>query len=289
MKGSVLGISEESGVIVADGGERYGFAFEEWKGEGPLPRVGQTVDFDVRGDAAVQIYPIPAAGNRFGDAVKDGVSKLERSLNEEKTGEAAGKARRVIAERPQVTLAVVMLIASFALTWLSMGGILQSQRIEASLFSVPGIVADVSGPLEDTVATMTNYLAEAQDSSFTPPAALAKARANLNQASAALWVLRFAWLVYLIPVGAVAILVLEYRGTRIRLVELATGALAVLTLLAVLFGREMLAAAVTNNFGTGGGTLRTLIQVGFGGWLIAACGVGLILTALGIVRRTPGL
>lgn len=63
MKGKVLGFTASSGTgtITGDDGRRYGFAATEWRSDKPAI-AGLAVDFELRGEEAVGIYPVAGAG-----------------------------------------------------------------------------------------------------------------------------------------------------------------------------------------------------------------------------------
>ena len=61
MKGQILHIDAQSGdgVITGADGRRYAFREANLLGSGQIARAGVWVDFQTRGDAAVEIYPDP--------------------------------------------------------------------------------------------------------------------------------------------------------------------------------------------------------------------------------------
>ena len=63
MKGQILHIDAQSGdgVITGADGRRYAFREADLLGNGQVARAGVWVDFQTRGDAAVEIYPDPAS------------------------------------------------------------------------------------------------------------------------------------------------------------------------------------------------------------------------------------
>ena len=61
MQGVILSAGRARNLILGDDGNRYAFTLDEWQGEGAAPTAGMRVDFEVRGSAAVDIFPIPGA------------------------------------------------------------------------------------------------------------------------------------------------------------------------------------------------------------------------------------
>ena len=62
MQGVILSAGRGRDLILGDDGNRYAFTPEEWQGEDAAPEAGVRVDFEVRGSAAVDIFPILGAG-----------------------------------------------------------------------------------------------------------------------------------------------------------------------------------------------------------------------------------
>lgn len=74
MKGQILHIDPQSGdgVITGADGRRYGFREADLLGSGQIARAGALVDFQTRGDAAVEVYPDPGTPHvaAYGDKNK---------------------------------------------------------------------------------------------------------------------------------------------------------------------------------------------------------------------------
>lgn len=62
MRGTVLGLDSETNeaVISGENGDRFRFNRDDWKVETP-PRAGLQVDFEVRDDRAIAVYPVIAS------------------------------------------------------------------------------------------------------------------------------------------------------------------------------------------------------------------------------------
>ena len=83
MKGSILdvSISDYTGVISGDDGNRYKFAGAEWKTGGSQPRPGMKVDFIGSDGTATEIYLDVAAGAQWNAApLPDGLDERYRGL-----------------------------------------------------------------------------------------------------------------------------------------------------------------------------------------------------------------
>ena len=78
MRGRVLiyTMSTNTGAISGDDGQRYQFEGKDWQGQGvPIPNA--YADFDVEGDHAIQIIPVPGGG---GIAVPGSKSRVTAAL-----------------------------------------------------------------------------------------------------------------------------------------------------------------------------------------------------------------
>lgn len=60
MRGQILGVEAERGLLLGPADERRGFPLSEWR-SGGAPQIGQWVDFVAEGDEARSIYAIPQA------------------------------------------------------------------------------------------------------------------------------------------------------------------------------------------------------------------------------------
>jgi len=293
MRGRILGIEGDAGTVLGEDGSRYTFEISSWRSQDrPQPR--DEVDFVVQGNQATEIYVTrgaggAATGDSLGGTMRARVAQAEAALSRTDNTDLMAKARDVIAMRPQVLLASSVLLASFAFTWIEIGSGLGPNAAESNLVGTPDMVAEVKQQLATSVALLKDYLTTMSASGYVDAVQVANTKANLQKVSTALNALRAAPLLWLIPAGAAMALFLEYRGKRSRLLELVVGALGVATTAGLFMGRDMLARAVTNSFGTGSETVRQAIQIGPGAWIVALCGAGLIATAIGALRRTPGL
>lgn len=288
MRGKILGFDGSIGAILGEDGKRYTFVTAEWRGEAS-PTARETVDFVQEGASASQIYPLRGTdvGAAIGGAVQSRLAAAERALDGIEGGDLMARIRAGLANRPQVILTSALLVFTFGFTWMSFGAA-SMQRVDITLAGFADYAGTIRGPLSDTVATMEQYVEQASSTSYGGPA-LAIARTAHSRAATILTFLRLAPLLYLIPIGAAAALIFEYRRRRMRIVELATGAIALGSLAFALIGRAALAQAVANDFSPAESMVHNAISLGWGAWLIGLAGAGLILTALGLLKRTPGL
>lgn len=60
MRGTVLDVDADGGLILGVDDRRYRFTASDWKGEAP-PRRWEPVDFLPQGEVAASVYPLPAA------------------------------------------------------------------------------------------------------------------------------------------------------------------------------------------------------------------------------------
>jgi hypothetical protein len=86
MKGQVLGFTRSTGTgtITGEDGQRYGFTLSEWRSDDPVC-AGLNVDFEVRGEEAIGVYPLesrvrPVAAAFSITAFKSAFQRLWRRL-----------------------------------------------------------------------------------------------------------------------------------------------------------------------------------------------------------------
>ena len=281
MKGKVLGIDNGGVVIIGQDGSRYVAALLEWKGQAP-PKAGAEVDFVAAGSRAQEVYPLQSAFS---------IPSAE-SINTD----AGRKALGVLRDRPQVIIAALALVASLFLNFVQINGGGDTPLWQSSAVGIPGKMATIRAAANDSIKATDSALSAGPDGvsgvgilaaiSF---GSVAEAKAKLDQAKATLALSQLVVLIFAIPAGAAAILFLEFRNNRNKLVELGTGVAGLLAVAAAFYAREATASYVSKMFGTGADTARQAFQLGLGGWLIGACGIGLVATALGYLRKTPGL
>jgi len=307
MKGTILGFGAALGAIIGDDEQRYAFTSEDWKGAA-LPAAGSRVDFVPEGSAAKGIYllvepvgarPAQSAALAGGPAFAGGLNKLQESFSEAVKGDLAQKAIAVAHRRPQVVLALIILLASIFLTWnhLNLGGMAGAEP-DASLLSFPSQASAVASAIAlSTKATQPAMDMIAGLGGQEVAQGLRSRQARLDRLAS---FLKFSYLGWLIPAGALFLLYSEYRNIRSPRLELAVGCVAILFFCFYYWGISKFASALAAGTGSdglfGGGlssamsdAIKSQMATGFGAWLIAAAGAGLVLTALGILRQTPGL
>jgi hypothetical protein len=304
MKGTILGFGAALGAIIGDDEQRYAFTSEDWKGAA-LPAAGSRVDFVPEGSAAKGIYPlvetVQARPSKIagGPAFAGGLNKLQESFSEAVKGDLAQKAIAVAHRRPQVVLALIILLASIFLTWnhLNLGGMAGAEP-DASLLSFPSQASAVASAIAlSTKATQPAMDMIAGLGGQEVAQGLRSRQARLDRLAS---FLKFSYLGWLIPAGALFLLYSEYRNIRSPRLELAVGCVAILFFCFYYWGISKFASALAAGTGSdglfGGGlssamsdAIKSQMATGFGAWLIAAAGAGLVLTALGILRQTPGL
>ncbi|MEE4289533.1 MAG: hypothetical protein V2J14_09200 [Erythrobacter sp.] len=94
----------------------------------------------------------------------------------------------------------------------------------------------------------------------------------------------FAYLLYIVPAAGGFAIFREVTGKRSRKAELATAAACLASVL-VYF---VVALAFESINGGSRVSVLEIMDFGFGGWLMVLCGIGLLLTTLGIVKTVPG-
>jgi hypothetical protein len=93
------------------------------------------------------------------------------------------------------------------------------------------------------------------------------------------------YILYLIPLVAAFAIFRDATQKRMRVLELALGALCVGSFAVYYVGVKAISSAA----GPMGSLMERGISFGFGGYLLVLCGILLILTGLGRISRTPGL
>lgn len=123
MKGTILdfSITENSGVVSGDDGNRYKFSGPDWKSSGTVPRPGARVDFVAADGTASEVYAdvAAAAGWTAAAPMPDGLDDRYRGLycsSDEKMvlGLCGGLAHK-FGVQVGVVRAVVFLVMMFVL------------------------------------------------------------------------------------------------------------------------------------------------------------------------------
>jgi hypothetical protein len=285
MKGKILGFTTSSGTgtITGEDGKRYGFTLTEWRSDKPIA-AGVAVDFELRGEEAVGIYPVAAA------AID--VAALSSSP-------AVAKARSLATGTLAFPLAILLLIACImpAINSLARGG--QS----LSLLGLSPVVTELSRQakaeremaesrskdfdereqkLQQVIAatgpgTPVGYFNSgptAGDALKTVQDERARAAAS-EEGHMGSFLLSFMWLVYAVPLLALALIGLSWTGRSLRTASLAAGLSGV-----VAFG---LLWNLTSLATIGDG--MSMLTLGFGAWIILLASIALGLAGLGKIRN----
>jgi hypothetical protein len=284
MKGKILGFTPSSGTgtIAGDDGNRYGFARAEWRSDKPIA-AGSAVDFELRGSEAFGIYPVAGAGID--------VAALSASP-------AVAKARALAMGTLAFPLAILLLIAAImpainsvarggqGLSLLGLGPVVTELSGEAKAASeeaaseakdfdereqqLQKVIAD-SGPgtpigMFGSGGSAGDALKELQDQ---------RSRATARpQGHGVTFLLSVMWLVYAVPLLALALIALSWTGRALRSASLASGIAAV-----IVFGLLWNLTAVAT---VGDDAMLTL---GFGAWIMLLTGIALILAGLGKIKN----
>lgn len=284
MKGRILGFTPSSGTgtITGDDGNRYGFSQAEWRSEKPIA-AGITVDFELRGGEAIGIYPLPGANIDIA-----GLS----------SSPAVAKARLLATGTLAFPLAILLLVASLmpavnsvarsgqGLSLLGLGPIVselseetkagreiaesQAKDFDEREQQLQRVIAQ-SGPgtpigMFGSGGSAGNALKELQDERDSAAAARHEHWGS--------FLLNFMWLVYAVPLLAIALLILSWTGRPLRTVSLATGVFAVIAF--SLLSNLTALAAIGND---------AMLTLGFGAWIVLLAGIALILSGLGKIRN----
>lgn len=269
MKGHVLGFDGEAGAIAGEDGQRYRFTEESWKDQRP-PTARDEVDFVAADGQATEIYRVKGT---LAVSMSQ-APRLDSGQIEKIKGYAA---------RPQLLLAAVLVFASLFLTFISTEG----EECCFALTEVHSLYAGMDEALDEDQA-----LRESRFGDLDMMAQIAE-RQRQNQANwprIALRALPWAsYLLWLIPAGAALIVYRTLRETRRRRLEFATGLGAMLALAIVPVTRSAFSNLGEGMLGYALGQAANSIGYGFGAFVVALSGIGLILTALNRLTRTPGL
>lgn len=250
MKGQILGFDGETGAINGEDGARYKFTASDWKGQRP-PKANDAVDFLVEGGAAQEIYLAVGTSPKVSAPSLEGVSASLSGLTEAASQiDFDASKLDYLRTRPQIILYALILIAVFFLTFIVVGG-------------------NEAGALE-----LSGDLVEAGR------------RAGRTSMGGEGFFVLVSWLalsLWALPAVTAFAILREFSKTRSRGAELIVAGLSLFSI--VLFLGNI--AAFENLDGAWSDGLVP-IEFGLGGWLITLCGVGLSLTALGIVKTVPG-
>jgi hypothetical protein len=320
MKGKILGFDAAAGTgaISGEEGRRYKFHSAEWKGQRP-PKAGEEVDFEIADDGhALEIYPLRAGAaldfSEMGAKVKDALGTGGAALSQAGADGAASptgeRAVALVKGRLSVPLALALLFASLALTFIGWSGQIPMMPMARSDgASIIGI-ADYTASVDRFFGALDRQVkADIRANSETPGGfgmfggismqQQQRMLAQRNQSQTAHddiellgMAMKALYLAYLIPLGAAFLLYREWVDAPTRLLSLGVGLVCLFEFAVVLFvgfgtstvieeavgkdGMAMLASATGGDIGA---------ETGLGTYVVLLCGIGLILNALGIVGR----
>ncbi len=328
MKGKILGfdVAAANGAINGEDGKRYKFNSAQWKAPRP-PKPGEDVDFEISSDGlATEIYPLKAsAGLDLGDMgakMKDALGSAGAGVD---LGDVGAKAKQLFAsgssspagERAMtllttqlaVPIAILLLVVSVFFTFLGWSSDKMPflPSVTAGGHSIVGIAdfADEAGTVVDTLDKQAKSEIESSEQTINDyrssqffagtdtsrmTAQIEKKKDLRGEATLAGLVIDLLYLLYLIPIGAAFILLREWQGRPLAIVNLAVGALSVFGFLLAYATKVTVTGVITDSMG---GFISEMAEAtgtkfgahtAFGTWLVLILGVLLILNTLGIVR-----
>lgn len=255
MKGTILNVDPASrgGVLRAEDGRRYDFAGSEWKSPKP-PAAGDQVDFEPVGQAATALYAI-----KSGSAPID-LSGLKSALaSASETAAKSNVGATLLADWRPLLAALSLLACLFP--YASFGP--QS----ASLFTLVPQIGDAIDFLK-IVRGMGRAAPDVGGLAFS---------------------LRLTYLLWLIPLAAVAVLFCTFTGRPNRQVALLHGAIlvAVPIVVAVIVGLAVDATIPMEYRKLGPNGVFNISLFGVGAWLMVGLGAAQIANHFGHLKKTP--
>ncbi len=300
MQGRILGLEPDGGVILSEDGARYPFRRADWKGAGE-PAAGVKVDFEAGPEGARGVYPL-----QTGQSIDLGALgvRAQQTIELGAASPAGARALALLKGDLKVQLSLVLLAASLFLHLVVLGGP-AGEMIRAALpgggkYTLVGVGAAID--LADrgvSTATQgmdmaTRYIGRSSMDLYggrNPYAAqeaaeLQKAKDKSNGLKAGAAMLRLAYLVYLVPLGAILLLVQAFRGQPTGLIALSLGVLSVLGFVGVLVVKAE-AGAMLDSMGAGiapADMTANFVQPGLGAYVILLAGLTLAAAAVGLLR-----
>ena len=318
MKGKILGFVESSGVITGDDGKRYKFSAADWKAP-RAPRTGEEVDYEISAQGmAAEIYPL-RSGLDFGDVG----AKMKDALGGADLGDVGAKAKEIfqsgagsptgaralmlLKTRLAVPLALILLLVSVVFGYVRWEGeqLPFADTPRAGSYSVLGIssFAGATGSMLTTIKQQAGAelapekqqydelmrQGDANDAQRVEDE-MSRMEGTQTDAFMAGLTLDVMYLLYLIPLGCLLILFLEWQGKAAPLAGLVVGGLGVLAFVLAYAAKSFINGAIKDFTGSLMGPDASAVPfgaaTGFGIWLFLIGGALLLLNALGIVRPT---
>ncbi|WP_066723735.1 hypothetical protein [Sphingomonas pituitosa] len=266
MKGQILGVESGSGIILGEDGQRYRFTPLDWKDVQP-PAAQDQVDFVALSGQATEIYRMQAS-----PAPAWSVQGLGQ-------GTAGGRLPS-FATRPPFLLALLLLLAALFLPFIDNGS--GDEKCCASLTGIYQVYSGIAA------ARTASDAVDRQFASLDFHRQIERQRARNNGGWSTIFFQVAPWLGYalwLIPLGAAAVMLREIKGDRSHTVEGVVGLGALATLLLIPATRSAFAAYDDGLLGFALRGAAETLGFGFGAFVVGACGAGLVFTALDAVRR----
>ena len=312
MKGRILGADGKSGAITGEDGKRYKFESSQWRAE-RVPIGGEDVDFEVGSDgAALDVYPIRGVGPtlNIGD-----VGQQAKALLGDRIGPDTAQHLIALATRnPLFQISLAILAVSCLFTFVKVGtslGFPSAQSVpfggSYSVLAMSDLADSIKGSLE-AAATGIEALVKSQSAYADGIAASNPALANVPNPmtevvakakdvpdtlrSYAMYA-NILYLIYLAPLGAIALIVQLYRARDPGTLPMLTGIACVGAFGFLLYMRHALSEAVQSSaIGTGnpnfaeaaGKIAYDALSFGFGAYLLLLCGMGLLALSFGLIR-----
>jgi hypothetical protein len=293
VRGKVLGFATDGGTISGEDGKRYAFEAAQWKGV-RTPAQGEEVDFEV-GDQgkASDVYSL-----RSGATVDFGAvgGQAKALLDSGATSPIGARLIALATGNPLFQLSLVVILSSFFLTFIKLGSAVAPGVTE--MIPDRGIyriinVNDLIDYLKLSLTSAANgleQLAQLTSGSANPlvgatPSPLGDVRAAADNLRSAAGFSNLLYLVYLAPIGALAVTVQLVRQKNASLVALLTGAASIGSFGLLVLARSMIIGAVKKGGNPDAIAIASkAIAFGFGSYVILLCGVALIALSLGLIR-----
>jgi hypothetical protein len=307
MRGKVLGADAGGGMIATPDGQRFRFGADQWRGQSPAG-AGDEVDFEAKdGGGAADVYVVRGSGGAAEAAVDLGAvgAQAREMLSGASANPGVAKALGILKTSVRAQIAVVILIASLLLNYVVIqspfGGVFGGGGAPSGKYSIvtigslvdstKALVATAAAGADQAVAAMGQFAGGGGPFQLSPQDAaqqqqqLAKLKSSANGLHAAGAALNLAYLLYLIPLGAAAVLVQAFRGKSTALLALVTGGLSAASFLALIVARSAVAGVFKDLDRTLGSQVASnLIHFGLGSYVLLLAGLAMLAFALGLVK-----
>ncbi len=299
MKGKVLGADASGGTISGEDGKRYKFESAQWKSERPA-QPGDEVDFDIADDGTAQdIYALRSGVTLDFSAVGGQAKAL---LGEHANSPMGAHILALAKGNALFQIALVILAASCLLTFVKLNSAISSLAPGAAaalpnqgvfkIINTAEVVDYAKTSLEAAAVGMdqlAQLVAQPDSSPFgqaqPTPSPFGDPKASAAKIRSAAGYVTLLYLLYLAPVGALAMIVQLVRKQSLGVIPLVTGAVCVVSFALLAFSRFALIAAVKKAANANMAELAgKAIVFGLGSYTILLCGLALLALVLGFVR-----